>query len=622
MGNNSSLFSNFPPIDTKSWEEQILKDLKGQDYDKKLKWKTLEGFTLNPYYRNNDLESLDYLSDDTESVLHHLNQSANNDWLIQHMIHDTDAEKANQSAVKMVEAGVNSLLFNASELNSIDKLEKTLLSIDITKISISFWGQSCNRFMRNLLSEYISQKSIDPKQVKGYFDADPYGSILQLGDYPDSPENLKRRLYELIDSLNSHLPHFRGINLKGQNFHNAGATSSQELAYVLALGVEYLSMLQEQGLEIEKSAPHIQLSFGIGSNYFIEIAKIRAARILWAKVLETFGMKKDHLIKTHIHAETAVFNKSIYDPHTNLLRLTTESMSAILGGVDSLYVRPFDQLYKNPNEFSERISKNIQLLLKEESYLDKVADPSSGSYYIETITDKIAAQAWETLKNIEKEGGFLEAIRKEIIQKEIKETNIKRQELVAKKKEHILGASLYPNTTESILDQLDFLVEESQSTDTPYKTINQYRKAIPFENLRLNTEKFINNGNKSPVVFMLPIGNPAMASARQIFSRNFFGCAGFDIKENARFATIKEGAEKACQENADIIVICSADDQYEQYCAELIEEIKEKNIKVVVASYPADQIDHLQSLGVYDFIHMKTNVLDSLNSYQQLFHII
>ena len=624
MGNNHKLFEEFPPISTEKWEELVLKDLKGQDYEKKLCWTTLDGFMLEPYYRSEDLSSLNDIDIQPGSFPFTRGNSPQKKWEIHQRITDTNPEKANLIALNAIKGGVNYVCFNASEIKSLQQLSTLLSSIDLHEISVGFFKQECNRYLRNLLTEFAVNNDFDKTKIRGNFEADPYGSILSLGDYPDNPDTIKRRLYELIDTLDTHMPNFRGITIKGQDFHNAGATASQELAYVLSLGVEYLSMLTEQELPIQKITPFMQLSFGIGGDYFIELAKIRAARMLWSRIIELYAPKSDETCKVFIHGETSNFNKSMYDSHTNMLRSTTEAMSAIIGGVDSLEVRPFDQLTNNPNEFSSRIARNVQLLLKEESYLDKVADPSSGSYYVETITHKLAQTAWELFQSIEKEGGFLVSIEKGIIQNQIKQTVKKREELVSKKKEPVLGASLYPNSSEKILESIEVEAINTKIEDSRIERISPIRKALPFEKLRLKTEKHVLAGNKLPIVFILPIGNPAMASARQIFSRNFFGCAGFEIIENARFSKIENGIEAAYKQKADLIVICSSDDEYLQYCKQISGSLSKSvsNSKLIIAGYPKEGIEELNNNGVFDFIHLKTNHLESLSKYQQLFDII
>nr|MBC8343668.1 hypothetical protein [Bacteroidota bacterium] len=292
MQNKPKLFSEFPPISIAEWEKQIRKDLKGQDYDKKLLWETLDGFILKPYYSEKDLLPLDYLNSISPHLMPSDGHLISNSWIMHQEILESDPLKANKLAVKAIKGGMNHISFNASEIKNLSKLNVLLKGIDIIEISIGFYNQECNRFLRNLLTEFAVSNNFNKLKIRGNFEADPYGILLSTGDYRENPGQLKRHYYELIDSLDTHLPNFRGITIHGQQFHNGGATSTQELAYVLALGVEYLSMLTEQELPIDSITPFLQLSFGIGSDYFIEIAKIRAARLLWSKMVEQYSPKK------------------------------------------------------------------------------------------------------------------------------------------------------------------------------------------------------------------------------------------------------------------------------------------------------------------------------------------
>jgi methylmalonyl-CoA mutase len=479
--------------------------------------------------------------------------------------------------------------------------------------------------MRGLLNEYLPETSFDPKKVRGFFNHDPYVYPLLNGDFPDNPKNIQRKLYELFDTTSTHLPGFKALNVNGTIFHNAGAHAVQEIAFTLALANEYLVMLTDQELKIDLVAPLMQITLSAGSNYFLEIAKFRAIRLLWAKIIEQYKPKKKESLKLMLHAVSSEWNKSIYDPYTNVLRNTTEAMSAIIGGVDLLTILPFDLHYKKPNEFSKRLAKNIQILLKEESYLDKVIDPSSGSYYIEVLTDKIASESWEMFKKIEAEGGFLENIKEGKIQSAIEEVYQQTIKMVMSRRESVLGLNTFPNVEEKIAEELEIqpYVEE-EMTNAPFRTLPQNRKAIIFEELRLRTENFVRKGGKNPIFFMLPIGNPGMASARQIFSRNFFGVAGFQIVENSRFMDISLAVKDAKKALADVIVICSSDEEYKDVAAKIAVEAKEKmkNIQIVVAGNPVEIIDELREAGISDFIHLKSDLMTTLEKYQKHFGIL
>ncbi len=217
------------------------------------------------------------------------------------------------------------------------------------------------------------------------------------------------------------------ISINASNFNNAGADIVQELAFGISMGSEYMAQLTDRGISADMAASKIRFSFGTGSHYFPEIAKLRAARLLWSVVINGFHPENIEKMKMDIHCVTSEWNKTIYDPYVNLLRTQTEAMSAILGGTDSLTVEPFDIVFRNPDEFSERIARNQQLILKEEAYFDKVADPAAGSYYIENLTNLISENAWKLFLEIEEKGGFLSCLKSGFIQNKLSESATKRQ---------------------------------------------------------------------------------------------------------------------------------------------------------------------------------------------------
>ena len=250
------------------------------------------------------------------------------------------------------------------------------------------------------------------------------------------------------------LPLFRTISINASNFINAGADIVQELAFAISMGSEYLTQLTQRGISCATVNSKIKFSFGTGSNYFTEIAKLRAARLLWSVVTNGFTPCNSSNIKMDIHCVTSKWNKTVYDPYVNLLRTQTEAMSAILGGTDSLTVEPFDTVFRHPDEFSERIARNQQLILNEEAYFDKVADPAAGSYYIENLTSLIAENAWKLFVELEEKGGFLACLKSGVIQSKLSESSKKRGSDLATRKTILLGTNQYPNTLEKISDTL------------------------------------------------------------------------------------------------------------------------------------------------------------------------
>jgi methylmalonyl-CoA mutase len=407
--------------------------------------------------------------------------------------------------------------------------------------------------------------------------------------------------------------------VRGYYYHNAGATAVQELAFTLAMANEYFVKLKSHTLTIDQISPHFQLTLGVGSNYFLEIAKIRAARLLYPKIIEQHNPKNENSYRSFINCITSRWNKTVFDPYTNLLRTTTEAMSAIIGGVNCLTIEPFDISYKDPNEFSTHLARNISHILREESYLNKVQDVAAGSYYIENLTDQIAEQAWELFKEIEYRGGFYVAAEEGFIQDELEKTYEKRKSLINSGRENMLGTNIYPNFNETVLPEIEKDIFSTENREAQIvRPIRMHRKSEEFEKLRLKTEEFVKNGGKQPKAFLLQIGNPGMSSARGIFSGNFFGVAGFEIINNPRFNSVEEGVGEAIKSKSDIVVICSADDEYLAYASEIASQLKKKNHNciIVVAGFPKDITDELKQKGVDEFIHIKSPMLETLMDYQ------
>ena len=446
-------------------------------------------------------------------------------------------------------------------------------------------------------------------EFRGSVGFNPFKRLLKHGlEFPKDLVATAKALYETVKDVKE----LRIFAVDSFMLNNAGAYITQELGYALAWGAEWMTLMTEAGLTPCEVANRIKFNMGISSNYFMELAKFRAARMLWAQIVKAYGAEEE-CCKMMVHAVTSQFNQTIYDAHVNLLRSMTETMSAALAGVDSIETLPFDLQYKDPDDFSERIARNQQVLLRDESHLDKVVDPAGGSYYIEVLTASIAEQAWKLFNEVEENGGFDAMLKKGEIQAKVNESGVKRHLDVARRKEILLGTNQYPNINEFALDKL-------QKTEcacgcgcekeaNAVESLNFDRAASQFEALRLATERAANR----PKVFMLTIGNLAMRLARAQFSGNFFGCAGYEIIDNIGFETVKEGVDAAIEKGADIVVLCSSDDEYAQFAPEAYKELNGRAL-FVVAGAPAC-MDELKAQGIEDFIHVRCNVLETLQGF-------
>ncbi len=619
---NNKLFSEFPPVSTEKWEEVINKDLKGADYDKKLVWKTIEGFKVKPYYRAEDLNDLEYLNTNPAEAPYIRGKKAdNNVWDIRQDIKGDDMAKVNALAIDAVKRGATSLGFCACKADTKEAMGTLLKGLDLNTVKINF---TCSKDMLatlKLFVEVAKANGFDTQKVAGSANFDMYSHALLCGEYRGGEEASYAEAKALVEYAQENLPNFRVLTMNGRHLHNAGSNIVQELGFTLAAANDMMAHLTDMGVKVGTVATNMMFNFATGSTYFMEIAKIRAARLLWSKIVEQYNPCCDCCYKVFINATSSTWNKSVFDPYVNMLRTTTETMSAAIAGVDSITTQPFDIAYKESDDFGYRIARNQQLLLKEESYMDKIVDPAAGSYYIENLTNSIAQYAWELFLAVEAKGGYAKAIREGFVQAEVERIAQERDMNIATRKTTILGTNQYPNLLEKMGDKIEkenaYCCKGKCCEATEIKRLRQYRGAEAFEHLRLATEK----SGQRPKVFLLTYGNLAMRKARSGFATNFFGVAGYEIIDNAGFKSAEEGVKAALDAKADIVVLCSSDDEYAEITEQACKGLKGKVKSIVLAGYPKDMVETYQGYGVDEFIHVKTNVLDSLTKFQKLFGI-
>ena len=612
MANKEKLFTEFQAPTTQEWLDKIEVDLKGADFQKKLVWRTNEGFNVQPFYRREDLANLktpDALPGEFPFVRG--NKKDSNEWYVRQNIKVDDPVEANKKALDILNKGIDSIGFRfGGDMVSPSFIETLLKDIRLDIVEVSYL--TCPRHaveLAEILVKYFEKQGYDKEKIVGGVGFDPIDKMLQKGK--DTTPMLAQ-LPKLVETLKDY-PNLRCVMVHSDTLNNAGAYIVQELGYALAWGNEYLQELVDAGVDVDTAAKSIKFYMGISENYFMEIAKFRAARLLWAQIVKQYEPKCDCACKMIINASTSTYNQTLFDSYVNLLRSQTEAMSAALGGVHSMVVTPFDAPYEKATDFSERIARNQQLLIKEESHFDRIVDPSAGSYYIEHLTDALAQEAWKIFLKIEDEGGFLEAVKKGIVQDDINATNVKRHGDAAKRKEFLLGTNQFPNFTEKSEGkraQGAACCCHGDGCEPTFKKLETTRLAADFEDLRIHTEE-----TKVPTAFMLTIGNLAMRQARAQFSCNFLACAGYKVIDNLGFKTVEEGVDAALKANADIVVICSSDDEYAEYAIPAFKYLNGRAM-FVVAGAPAC-MDDLKAAGIENFIHVRCNVLDTLKEYNQ-----
>lgn len=572
-----SLLSMFPPVRTEEWERMIRETIAGPDYAAKLIWHPEEGLAVRPYYRAEDLAGLPFLDAMPGEFPFVRGTRCNGGWRIREEIDEVDPEEANRRAIEAVSAGAEEVSYIRARIESESDL--ALLLANLTKVPVHV-GNVSHQAVR-LLFQRLKHHPHAPGISA---DLDP------LADVEFSAETIQNGL-----------PGFRPFVVQAEEFQENAAGAIEETGFALSAAVDFLAAMQDRGLEIDRVAASMGFQFAMGPEFFIQIAKLRAFRMIWAQALESFGATRQHAAAV-IHASPAHWDKTIYDPHANVLRSTTEAISAVLGGADSIAVFPFDECSRPADDSSRRLARNTHIILKHEALLDRVADPVGGSYLIEVLTHAIAARAWKLFQELEGAGGFRQAKRAGIIASVLDRRVKAREDAVATRKRVLTGTNRFANVAERAADFVNVSCTDAKP-----------RAALPFEDLRGRTEHYLATHRRAPVILLAEIGDARMRSARSQFAADFLACAGL-----ATEAQLFECPEQIAGCNADLIVLCSSDTEYLGIAQQLIPALRksDRQAKVVVAGNPETAGD-LRDLGVVEFIHLRSNAIEVLATLQQ-----
>ena len=601
------LFEDFPEISTEVWRAKIESDLKGADFEKKLIWHTDEGIPVMPFYRSEHMDELEYL--EQTGTLKPDSETPNGWTICQDINPGKNQLEANSRIISALKGGAQAIVIHLEQAGRVDKsmLDQVLKDVPLAETEILFQGFLGADALYQHYTNLATERAVDPSNLKGSLGADPIGKMVYTG----IPLATSQALGKLVRKVSESSPGLRVIDVNGSQIQNAGGSLVEEMAFTLAMANEYMVLLTNQGIDSSLAAKSMQLSMSSGSNYFMEIAKIRATRILWANICGAYGMGEDKN-RIPIHTTTSQWNLTLYDPHTNILRGTTEAMSAILGGADYISVLPFDYPYDRSSAFSDRVARNLQILLRDEAYFDRVSDPSAGSYYIENLTDALAKSAWDLFRETEARGGFRKALESGWVQKTVHKSKIRKLERISSGKYTLLGTNIFPNFKEVILEDIP-RGKNADTLEPVFEPIKPFRFASVFEDLRLETER----SGQRPSVFLFKYGSPPWATARASFAGNFFACAGYSIIDQTIFSTVEAGIEAQRKTRPSLIVLCSTDETYPELAMKLKDEIGESSI-LVVAGNPAESINELKNAGVKHFIHAGTNLLESLRQFNKL----
>ena len=590
---NKTLFSEFNPVSKQEWMDKVNIDLKGADFDKKLVWKNLSKIAIQPFYTNED--TINCLTNTGENSQALTNYRA---------IRVQNAENANKLALKAIEEGMNGLIFEVVEHITVSNLLK---DIDLNEISVSFILSSNELLFATEFISFVKENNVTPHNLKGYFDTQLISNYVTTGKL----DNTKFDVIAALVNLTVEFPNFKAITLSGIEYLDAGANQVQEIAYTLNSLVYLIDELTQKELKVQTIFDNLNVNFAIGLEYFIEIGKFRAFNNLLQQIATKYGIAE--FSKT-VTAKTSIWSKSVTDAHTNMLRATTEAMSAILGNVDGVLIDPYDKEFNNPSDFSSRIAGNISTILKEESYFGKVSNPVDGSYYIEEVTFKIAEKALELFKAIEANGGFYTSFEGELIQEHIAQIRQEKVKLISQRRLPLVGVNKYPNLMEKVSSEI--LSDGYKITST--KVLKPRRASLEIEAIRKATEELVAATNKRPIVELASFGNLTMRKARAAFSYDFIGVSGFNVQQEKSYASALEAAETSANSQADVVVICSSDEDYNESAVAFVKAFRAlNNTKVLLLAGAPSNIDELTEAGLDGVVNMRSDVISTIASIQK-----
>ncbi|QHL89372.1 methylmalonyl-CoA mutase [Nibribacter ruber] len=601
---SDSLFPEFTGPSPAQWEEKISKDLKGID-PQELHWQSYEGIDVAPFYTKENLpQGLQYQTQPGEFPFLRSPKTGTNTWLNLQAIRVTgkghDAVDKAADALTRGADGIHFIIENGIDFD-VDYLMRHIALAEVP-VSYTVSTEAAN-FLHHLVTG-LYRKGLSLNQLTGFLKCAP---ILSSESYKAlDMEHVKHLLEQTLDA-----PNFYALTINGSHFSNKGATLVQEIAISLAIAVCYTNGLTNEILPVERLFRDMQFHLSVGTNYFFEIAKFRAVRLLWSKVVEAYKAPLESAAHLRIHASTSRWHQATLDPHTNLLRHTTELMSAIMGGVDSVEVEPFDSTYKEPNAFSERIARNISIILKEEAYLHQAIDPAAGSYYIEYLTQEIAEKAWALFQEIEGLGGFMAASNSGFIQDLIKDASNEKFKNIASGKEVILGTNKYPNTNEKHDYNPEALMQSRDFDNT--------RAAYPYEVMRLATEMHLRKKQRRPLAVVVHMGTAIQEHIHASFAREFFTCSGFTTQV-VKADTVQEALTSVKSLDAQVIVMATPEKAFSDFADEFARGMRAQHKQgpaLILADDPMHLKDELRANGFDEFLFQGCDTKEIITRIQE-----
>lgn len=696
-------FDEFEKPTYEEWQQEVEKALKGGDFNKKMFTKTYEGITLQPIYTPKlHQESIPKgVYPGAGSFLRGTKASGyiKQSWGVSQYVDDSLPKDANHASLYEIVKGstIHNIRLDEATRHDQDVQVGAAVGVGGTSLStLQDYSELVERFnskenpfyieagassaiILSMLSAALESQSKKAADIKGVVGADPIGTWVKDGALHISLDTAFDEMAHTVLWAKEHAPQLRTVLVSGDAYANGGANDVQEVAYALATAVCYVRQLVQRHVDMETIAHSLLFTFSLGANFFMEIAKLRALRIIWARIMEAFGACES-CRAVHVHGRTSAFTKTVYDPYVNLLRNTTQAFSGVVGGLDSLEVSPFDQPIRKSDDFSRRIARNIQVMLQTEFELRQPVDPVGGSWYVETLAAELADKIWTEFQLIESKGGIIAALKEGHPQAEVKSVLQERFKNLAFRKDVAVGNNMYANMTEELLDtkaenqetlrqkrteqiesflgtvdakavaaaestleagtsepgQLVELIREAaragltmrqirkalDSGDIPSETIEAitaHRWTEQFEALRMRTENYKQRTKDNVKVFLANMGPIPQHKPRADFSTGFFEVGAFEVIKNDGHETTADAARAAREANADVVVICSTDDTYPELVPPLAKELKETmpNATVILAGAPPKDLEPVyREAGVDDFISVRANCYAILHALQ------
>lgn len=582
------LFSEFTPPSKSDWIEKAKADLKGADFNKRLVWKNLNDVEVQPFYTLEERKSTlpDCGWNESEVV--------NYRRILRH------EKNKNQLAHKALAEGMTGILF---EVGSADTILDLMQGLNPEEHVISFSFGEPDLSFCDSLSDYYKSLNCDGPAIRGFIKIPSIGRYLTEGVLKESTLDVLAKSVKIF----SKYPNLKTLVISGREYIDSGANQVQEIAFTLNSVVHVVEEMKKRGLDETIIFQNMNVILGIGSEYFVEIAKFRAFHSLMHLVAEKYGIEDPGYV---LMTRSSIWTKSVLDANTNMLRATTETMSALLGNSQAIEIDPYDKEMSDSKDFSRRIAGNIATILREESYFGKVRNPVDGSYYIEQVTEQLAENGLLLFKEVEKKGGFFKGVETQFIQNKIALVRTTRVKLLSRRRKAQVGVNKYPN----LMEELNPEVLCKEVSESNSKLLQPRRAGLELEVIRSKTEAFVAERGYRPVVEFAGFGNLAMRKARAGFAFDFLGVGGYKMEEEKSYPSVKNAAEASASSPSDIVVICSSDQDYIDSGLEFVKTFRAMNTSkvLILAGCPENISEKLKHAGLDTCIHLRSDILDTL----------